>query len=292
MRGEAESRIIAVYGLPKKLPALKADLHTHTTASDGVLTPAELVRRAAEQGVELLAITDHDTVAAYEGLEVPAGLTLLSGVELSCQWHGINIHVVGLGFTLAADAMREALARQSRARDERAEIIAARLHKLGFSGALEGARRHAGGAEIGRPHFAAFLVEAGHVPDVERAFNRYLGAGKPGDVKALWPELPEAVGWIRAAGGVAVLAHPLHYKMTNTKLRRLVDDFRAAGGQAIEMAAVGAPSSQNDMLISIARARDMALSTGSDFHRPAFGVELGLARPVPNGSTPVWSLLV
>ncbi len=271
---------------------MKADLHCHTTASDGVLSPVDLVARAAEQGVELLAITDHDTVAAYEQVgALPPGLRLLPGVELSCQWQGINIHVVGLGFDLQSPAMRQALERQSRAREERAEIIAARLEKLGFTGALAGARRHANGAEVGRPHFASFLVEAGHVPDVERAFNRYLGAGKPGDVKALWPEIPEAVAWIREAGGVAVLAHPLHYKMTNTKLRRLVEFFKQAGGQAIEQAQLGAPASQNDMLVGIARVQGMALSTGSDFHRPAFGVELGLARPVPNGSTPVWELL-
>ena len=271
---------------------MKADLHCHTTASDGRLSPPELLQRAADQGVELLAITDHDTVAAYAELpESPAGLRLLPGIELSTLWLGVGVHVVGLGLDLGSPVLADAVARQTRARQERAGIIAARLEKLGFSGALEGARRHAGDAEIGRPHFAAFLVEAGHVKDVERAFHRYLGAGKPGDVKALWPGLDEAVGWIRAAGGVAVLAHPLHYQMTNTKLRRLVEAFAAAGGQGIEMAPLGAPAGQSDMIIGIARHYGLALSTGSDFHRPGAGVELGLSRPVPAGSRPVWELL-
>ncbi|PLW69751.1 PHP domain-containing protein [Pseudohalioglobus lutimaris] len=259
------------------------DFHTHTTASDGALTPAELLDRAAERGVGLLAITDHDTDAGYRAActlrDNYPDVSLIPGVELSCRWSGTTIHIVGLGVDFDHPAMREALAYLNKARAERGTIIASRLESRGYHGALEGALAEAGESQLGRPHFSAWMVKEGHVKDPQAAFDKYLGQGKPGDVKACWPELAEVVGWIVAAGGVAVLAHPLKYKFTRMKLRRLVLDFIAAGGSAIEVLSGRQTADQVAQLQRLAGEFELLSSAGSDFHRdgpynPEIGVEL------------------
>ncbi len=273
------------------------DFHTHTTASDGALAPAELLHRAAEAGVRQLAITDHDTVAGY--LEVAAhytrihpGLSLVSGIELSCCWSATTVHIVGLGMDCQHPALIEGVTTLGKARLQRAERIAERLEKLGFQGALAGARAAAGRSQIGRPHFAAWLVAEGHVADAHEAFDRYLGAGKTGDVKAFWPELDRVCRWIVDSGGVAIIAHPLKYKFTRMKLQRLVVDFKAAGGCGVEIASGRQTGDQLAQLSRLARENDLLVSGGSDFHRDSpwaspLGVELA-ARP---GLEPVWSRL-
>ena len=259
------------------------DFHTHSTASDGALTPQELLARAQARGVSLLAITDHDTVAGYrQALTVcqqfPT-VSLLSGVELSCRWSGTTIHVVGLGMDCDHRAMREALSVLNAARIKRGTTIGSRLASRGFSGALEGALAEAGSSQLGRPHFAAWMVKEGHVKDHQTAFHKYLGQGKPGDVKAFWPELAEVVQWIVAAGGTAVLAHPLKYKYTRMKLRRLIIDFAAAGGTAVEVLSGRQTPEQVTQLQRLADEFELLASAGSDFHRdgpynPELGVEL------------------
>lgn len=223
-------------------PHLCIDLHCHSTASDGALSPAALVERATGRGVTHLALTDHDTIAGLAEAEAAAqaqGIILIPGVELSCLWKSRTIHIVGLDFDPGQAGFRQALEQQNENRWARARMIADRLGKLGVDGLLDKASEAAGGDVPGRPHFAQVLTEAGVVRNAAQAFKRYLGNGKPGDVKAFWPELPEVVRWITEAGGVAVLAHPRKYQLTATKLRELTADFRRAGGQAIEVSTSG-----------------------------------------------------
>ena len=189
--------------------------------------------------------------------------------------------------------MREGLARLDQARRERGVKIAQRLEKQGFPGALEGARAQAGDSQLGRPHFAAWMVEQGHVVDHNQAFDRYLGQGKIGDVKAFWPELAEVTEWIVAAGGVAILAHPLKYRFTRMKLRRLVIEFAAAGGAAIEVLSGRQTPDQLGQLMRLATELELEVSLGSDFHRDApYAAELGVELPQLEGLRGVWERFV
>ncbi len=268
------------------------DLHCHSNASDGILRPDELVSRAKAQQVDVLALTDHDTLQGYELARKSAdelGMTLICGIELSSQWARQGIHIVGLNLDPSATAIAEAVALQQQERSSRAQEIAARLEKLGFSGALDGARRFAGEASLGRPHFARFLVEQGHVDSMNTAFKRYLGAGKIGDVRHGWPEFEQVVGWIRAAGGIAVLAHPAKYKMTRSKLHALVADFREAGGEAMEVIAGQQTAQVTDTLARVATKFGLLASCGSDFHAPNQPwQELGAFGKLPPVCRPVW----
>ncbi|WP_347136873.1 PHP domain-containing protein [Parahaliea mediterranea] len=268
------------------------DFHTHSTASDGELSPADLLARAVARNIRYFAITDHDTVEGYLAVRDAAlgeDLTLVSGVEFSCRWSGVTVHIVGLGMDVAHPAMREGLARLATARHERGAKIARRLDKLGFPGALDGAVAEAGDSQLGRPHFAAWMLAQGHVATVGEAFDKYLGQGKPGDVKAFWPELAEVTGWIVAAGGVAIVAHPLKYKLTASKLRRLVADFRAAGGTALELVNGRQTPDQTAQLRRLARECCLAVSAGSDYHRDStFGPQLGVEFRAPEGLPCVW----
>jgi predicted metal-dependent phosphoesterase TrpH len=260
------------------------DFHTHTTASDGALSPRELLERARAAGVRQLAITDHDTVAGYLAAAAyythnPGQMRLVAGIEFSCRWSATTVHIVGLGMACDHPAMRQGLKRMARARLERARKISDRLQALGFPGALAGALDEAGDSQVGRPHFAAWLLAQGHVRNVGEAFDKYLGAGKPGDVKAFWPELEEAVQWIVMAGGIAVIAHPLKYRFTRMKLRRLVADFLACGGTGLEVRNGHQNADDSDRLIRLALEFGLVVSAGSDFHRdgdytPSLGVDV------------------
>lgn len=270
------------------------DLHCHSTASDGRLTPADVVARAIEQGVDVLALTDHDTVAGLaEAQNAAAGtdLRLINGIEFSSQWGKRGIHVVGLNIDVNSVVLKGAIASQLEARDRRSEMIAERLTKIGVAGALKGAKAIAAGAVLGRPHFAQYLLEQGRVKSINEAFKKYLGAGKPGDVKNIWPELSEVVGWIRSAGGIAVLAHPSKYKMTRTKLCALVFDFAQCGGQAMEVSSGLMPPGVSASLARIAKDYDLHASCGSDFHFPGHKwQELGQFSPMPESCPAVWEL--
>lgn len=270
------------------------DLHCHSTASDGHLSPSELVARAHEKGVDVLALTDHDTLAGLPEAEAAAldlGLKLVSGIEFSAQWGGRSIHIVGLNVDVEAPSLRLAVESQLSVRELRGIKVAERLQKAGIGGALEGAKAIASGAVLGRPHFAQFLLESGHVKTINEAFKKYLGAGKPGDVKNLWPEVAEVVGWIVAAGGVAVIAHPHKYKMTRTKLCALVDDFAQAGGQAMEVVSGLMQSGVASFLARICSDYELAASCGSDFHFPGGKwQELGQFSAMPPNCKPVWEL--
>jgi len=273
-------------------PTLCIDLHCHSTASDGALTPAALVARAAERGVTHLALTDHDTIAGLDEAREAAetqGLELVPGIELSCLWKSRTIHVVGLDFDTEDPAFRQALAQQHENRWARARMIVDRLSKLNVPDLLELATAAAGGDVPGRPHFAKVLVEAGVVSNTAQAFKRHLGTGKPGDVKAYWPELAKVVRWINDAGGIAVLAHPRKYQLTATKLRDLTADFRRAGGRAIEVSTSGQSSGDLGFLAELCRKEQLLASQGSDFHFPGPPwCELGRIMKMPDGLEPVW----
>lgn len=273
------------------------DLHCHSDHSDGELSPEQLVDLARERGVTCLAITDHDTDSGYRRArlyceaesDVPR---LISGIELSCVWRKFSIHVVGLNLNVDHPPYVEALARQAQARERRAETIAHKLQKKsGLPDLLPAARRLAAGSTIGRPHFAAAMLEQGLVSDLNAAFKRYLGAGKCGDVKTEWPELAEVVQWIVEAGGVAVLAHPLKYKMTRTKLRQMLTDFGECGGRAVEVASGSSDTAEVQYVARLARELGLLASAGSDFHgRKMPWNQLGRVAAIPADNPCVWEL--
>jgi len=268
------------------------DLHTHTVYSDGALAPAELVARAAANGVQVLALTDHDVtdgVPEAQAAAQQAGITLVPGVEISVTWGAQTVHIVGLQIDIAHPGLQAGLARLREFREWRAEEIGRRLAKAGIPGATEAARALALRGLVSRTHFAQFLVAAGHAADVRSVFKKYLVHGKPGYVPGQWAGLDEAIGWIRAAGGQAVLAHPARYKITATRLKKLLGEFRDAGGAAIEV--VSGSHSRDDMFrfAQLARSFGLLASSGSDFHGPHnYYMDLGPMPPLPDGCTPVW----
>jgi len=266
------------------------DLHSHTLYSDGVLNPRELVSRAIEQGVDVLAITDHDNMEAFaQKPAFPASLRIVPGIELSTQWQSVGVHVLGLNTDPHCDAMREAAKVQGDSRLLRARRIAENLTHKGIEDSFEGAMKLSHGRYIGRPHFAQHLIDTGRVDSMHTAFKKYLGDGKAGDVKKHWAELSQVIEWIRAAGGVAVLAHPLKYKLTRTRLKRLLDDFVAAGGQGMEVVSGQQTAQQTRDMAQLCEQKNLLASCGSDFHAPGKRwAELGAFSPLPGNAVPVW----
>ncbi|MEW8012342.1 MAG: PHP domain-containing protein [Candidatus Thiodiazotropha sp.] len=269
------------------------DLHSHSTASDGTLSPGDLVNRAANAGVRVLALTDHDTTAGIEEALSAAsscGLVLIPGVEISVSWNKHTVHIVGLNVDHDNRALQLGLRELRRFRDWRAKEIAERLGKAGIEGAYEGALAYSNGTLVSRTHFARYLVEQGLASDERRVFKHYLVKGKPGFVAGQWAELAQAVEWIHDAGGVAVVAHPARYKMTRSKLRRLFSEFVELGGEAIEV--VSGSHSRDDYFRMAKHAGDFGLqaSAGSDFHSPDNPwIEFGQLPLLPDICRPVWS---
>ncbi len=271
------------------------DFHCHSTVSDGLLPPAELARRAAGNGVTAWALTDHDDLGglalAREAAESLA-MDFVNGVEISIEWKSLPIHIVGLAFDAAAPALTEGLAAIRNGRIERAQRMSAALAQIGIEGVFEGAMRYAENASlISRAHFARYLVEIGICKDVGSVFHSYLTPGKPGYVDHRWATLADAVSWINAAGGVAVVAHPGRYKLSGAEMRQFLAEFKELGGQAIE---VVCGSHGNDNVLHFARqARYFGFhaSRGSDFHGPEESyVDLGRLPGLPEDLKPVWRL--
>lgn len=273
-------------------PADKFDLHCHSTASDGALSPTEVVWRAAGRGVTVLALTDHDTLAGLDEASIAAdeaGVKLVSGVELSCQWQQHTLHIVALNFDRHAVGFVQALEIQAQARSRRASLIDEQLQKKGCPSVLEAAKGLSHDGVPGRPHFARALVEAGAIRTEQQAFKRWLGTGKAGDIQTCWPHLTEVLSHIRLAGGVSVLAHPRKYRMSATRLRALVAEFAAAGGDALEVLTGGQARADTDLLAGLCTKSGLKASTGSDFHRPGQPwTELGSLSPLPASLVPVW----
>jgi predicted metal-dependent phosphoesterase TrpH len=269
------------------------DLHCHSTCSDGVLSPSALVSRAVHRGVDVLALTDHDETAglAAAGAEAKAGgLTFIPGAELSVTWEDATLHVLALGIDPDNPTLQDGLNAVRRGRAGRARRIAASLAEAGIGGAFEGASNFVTSERlISRTHFARFLVDAGYAKQVKDVFKRYLSPGKPGYVAHRWATLPQAVDWTHCAGGQAVLAHPGRYKLDAEAMRRLLRDFRDAGGDAIEIVSPSHTRAQCHQFAALARVFGLRASGGSDFHSPAEGAsDLGDVAALPSDLVPVW----
>ncbi|MFP9436009.1 PHP domain-containing protein [Pectobacterium brasiliense] len=269
------------------------DLHSHTTASDGLLTPTALVSRAVDMRVSVLAITDHDTTAgldeaqdaiAQQGLP----LRLIPGVEISTLWENHEIHIVGLGMDSAHPALTRLLQQQAECRQSRAEQIAARLEKNRIPDALAGAQRLATGGQITRAHFARYLIELGIAANMNQVFKKYLAKGKIGYVPPQWCTIPQAIEAIHQSGGVSVLAHPGRYDLTAKWLKRLLATFAENGGIAMEVAQCQQVPDERTQLGRYARDFNLMASQGSDFHLPCAWIELGRKLWLPADVEPVW----
>ena len=268
------------------------DLHSHSNASDGTLSPSQLVHRAKSQGVNILALTDHDTTQGVEEAQEAAhqlGLQLIPGVEISASWGSHTIHIVGLNLDIHNSQLQEGLARLQTKRIERAVKISQKLEKSGIPNALEGAQRLAGQGNVTRTHFARYIVEMGKAENVSAVFKHYLSRNKPGYVKTQWAPLEDAIRWIQQANGQAVIAHPDRYNMTATKFRAFLNDFKMVGGTGIEVVYSGANRDTIGNNSRFAKDFDLKASMGSDFHSPGSPwVELGKLSPLPKTLTPIW----
>jgi predicted metal-dependent phosphoesterase TrpH len=272
---------------------MKIDLHSHTYYSDGHLSPKELIDRAHNMQVNVLAITDHDTVDGikealdYQALQ-KAKLQILPGVEISTSWHNFDIHILGLNVDHDDEQFLARLEQQSQERDRRAQQMSDKLAKVGISNVFEDAKILAGVGQITRAHFARVLVQRQVVKDFETVFKKYLGKGKKAHVKPQWISVEEAVQWIQDAGGKAVLAHPGHYDMTAKWLRRLVGDFAQAGGDGMEVTHSHLTPDRKKFLAQLATEHNLQASSGSDFHYPNRWTELGKNLSLPEQLVPIW----
>lgn len=276
---------------------MKIDLHCHSTASDGKLSPEELFHLAEQAELDYFAITDHDTTSGYRQLYKQDAVSsstvaLISGIEVSTQWSGVGIHIVGLDFDAHHPAIEQLILTQRAIRESRANIIDARLAANNMQNTLAGALTYCPDiGQVGRPHFAQHMVDMGYVKNIKQAFDRWLGNGKLGDVKSQWPEISEAVDAIISAGGIAVIAHPLRYKMTFTKLRRLSEHFKEVGGQAIEVIGYQASPDKQAQLNKMVADLSLFASAGSDFHDPEWRwSQIGKIAQLPASLPPVWQL--
>ena len=269
------------------------DLHSHSTYSDGMMRPAELLERAAQRGVQALALTDHDEVSGLgeaRSAAEAAGIELIDGVEVSVSWHGHTLHVVGLHVDPSNAILLEGLRANRSGRAERAARMSAELEKIGIPGTLEGARAYVTNPElVSRTHFARYLVESGVARNTQAVFDRYLGAGKPGYVPHLWASLEQAIDWITSAGGLPVLAHPGRYKLDESERDTLLTCFKELGGVGIEVVTGSHTPDQYGYWAERARQHDLLASVGSDFHGPRESYrDLGDLPPLPSGCTPIW----
>ncbi|MBK0392164.1 3',5'-nucleoside bisphosphate phosphatase [Ramlibacter algicola] len=278
------------------MPILNADLHCHSVVSDGTLTPEALAARAAANGVELWALTDHDEIGGQQRAMAAAhahGMKYLTGTEISVTFASETVHIVGLGFDAEDPRMHEGLQATRGGRGARAQEMSAQLEKVGIRGAYEGALKYVGNPElISRTHFARFLVETGVCKDTSEVFRRYLTDGKPGFVPHRWASLKDAVRWISEAGGAAVIAHPARYRFTATEEYALFTEFKAHGGRGVEVVTGSHTAAEAMRYADTAREFGLAASRGSDFHSPDEShTDLGQLPFLPGELTPVWELL-
>ena len=272
---------------------LNIDLHCHSNVSDGVLPPAEVVRRAAAQGVQVLALTDHDDIAGLAEARETARegkIDLINGVEISTSWGSHTLHVLGLNIDPAHTALQAGLENIRQGRAERAIRIAAKLDELGIKDSLAGAYALASNKSlIGRMHFARFLVEYGYVKNLRTVFKKYLVKGKPGYVSHQWAALEDAIGWIRASGGVAVLAHPGRYQIGKMRMEELLTEFKDAGGEGVEVVTSSHTAEMTANFAELSQRFGLLASRGSDFHGPGESmIELGRLPDLPEKCQPVW----
>ena len=275
---------------------LNADLHCHSVVSDGTLTPETLAERAKTNGVELWALTDHDEIGGQQRAAAAAkalGLPYLTGTEISVTFAGETVHIVGLGFDPDDAAMLQGLHNTRGGREQRAREMSDSLDKAGIHGAYEGALKFVGNPElISRTHFARFLVESGVCRETNEVFRKYLTEGKPGYVPHRWATLQNAVSWITQAQGIAVIAHPGRYNFTPNEEYALFTDFKAHGGQGVEVVTGSHTKAEYLKYAETAKEFGLAASRGSDFHSPDEShTDLGALPFLPGDLTPVWELL-
>ena len=272
--------------------SLSFDLHSHSIASDGTLSPTELVQRAHAQGVDVLALTDHDGTGGLEEAGLVArelGLQFVAGVEISVSWNGVTFHIVGLNIDPSHTGLQAGLSKLRSFREERAEEISLRLAKHGIEGALEGAKAFASGQILGRTHFARFLVEQGHAKDMRKVFKKFLVHNRPGYVSGEWATLEDALSWIHDSGGQAVIAHPARYRLSATRLRQFMQEFKDAGGDGLEVVSGSHSAGDVQGMAQYAKRFELLASCGSDYHGPEQPwIELGKLPALPEGCTPIW----
>ena len=276
--------------------ALNADLHCHSTVSDGTLQPEALAARAKANGVELWALTDHDEIGGQHRARAAAsalGLPYLTGVEISVTFADTTVHIVGLGFDAEDAALTAGLAATRGGREQRAREMSDGLAMVGIKGAYDGALKYVGNPElISRTHFARFLVETGACQDTHEVFRKYLVEGKPGYVPHRWAKLGDAIRWIHDAQGIAVIAHPGRYKFTANEEYALFTEFKAHGGRGVEVITGSHTTADFLKYADMALEFDLLASRGSDFHSPDEShVDLGTLPPLPGRLTPVWEAL-
>jgi len=271
---------------------LHFDLHSHSLASDGTLAPTELVTAAHFAGVDVLALTDHDTTEGIAEAATSAdslGMQLAPGVEISVTWRAGTVHILGLGIDPGCEILQAGLVELRAFRDWRAVEIGRRLACAGIPGCYSGARLLAQGNIVSRTHFAHHLVACGHAASVRDVFKRFLIKNKPGHVPGSWAQLEAALSWIAAAGGIAVIAHPARYSMTASKLRSLIGEFRECGGSAIEVVSGSHTRDDITAMAALSRREKLLASCGSDYHGPENPwVRLGELAEIPAGCRPVW----
>ena len=272
---------------------MKADLHNHSYYSDGVLSPSEVVRLASKAGCDLFSLTDHDTTDGIAEAKLEAdkvSLNLINGVEISAFWKNMAIHIVGLGVDVNNDILQTGLEHNKNLRKIRAEKIALSLRRSGIRDALEKAQIISGGHMLTRTHFAQMLIQEGYCKDMKSVFRRYLTGKKPGGVRVEWKDFDEVINWIQSAGGKAFIAHPFRYRMTHTKIKKLIRDFKEASGDGFEV--VNANSSREEITLANqwSEDHDLLASCGSDFHGwPNQRVQIGNLTELPNPKRAVWS---
>ncbi len=272
---------------------MNADLHCHSTASDGLLAPRDLAAKAAANSVTMLSLTDHDDTSGLAEARAEAeerGIRFIDGVEISVTWRGTTVHVVGLQIDPRTPVLREALGSIRQGRGKRAQKIAESLTAAGVPDSLAGAKRLADNPDlISRTHFARFLVESGRAPDVKSVFRRYLVKDSPGYVAHQWASLPDAVGWIRSSGGLAVVAHPGRYRFAKARMREFLAEFKDCGGAGIEVVTGSHAPEQYLEFARFAREFGLLASRGSDYHgKGESRADLGALPSLPEGVKPVW----
>ncbi len=270
------------------------DLHSHSTASDGSLTPTELIQRAKIKGVTTLALTDHDTVNGQieaKNVAKENNIKLIPGIEISTTWENKCFHIVGLNIDINNSTLTSGIQGLQTIRIERAKTIARKLEKKRIPDAYEAVLKTANGGMITRLHFANFLVSNNYVSSQQQAFDKYLGKGKPAFVSTVWAELQTAVEWINQAGGIAIVAHPMRYKLTASWMKRFLSFFKETGGQGIEVITGRSTPDEIRRSVLYVNQFEFSASVGSDFHTPDNKwVELGRLAPLPENIKPVWEL--
>ncbi|MDX1914658.1 MAG: PHP domain-containing protein [Methylophilus sp.] len=268
------------------------DLHCHSTVSDGLLAPQDLVAHAAARGVKVLGLTDHDDLGGLTQAREAAkehDIAFVNGVEISVTWKRRTLHIVGLKIDAENLPLKLALDKVRIGREQRAEEIAYGLEQVGISGAFEGAKAIAKQSIMTRSHFAQFLVEQGHAKSVKAVFKKFLVKGKPGFVDHQWMTLEEAVTLIKGSGGVAVVAHPGRYDLGFVNMHLLMHEFRSFGGDAIEVVTGSHTPPQFEQFAKIAHRFSLKASQGSDYHGPGLSyMEMGRLPALPRGCVPVW----